>query len=154
MAYQKLQVGLAANVIPSDTIPIPVPNSSSITGTNTSVTVNKLVDSSGKFDVDDLKSGAIVVNTTDSTIAEVTNVDDANTLSLSQDIFTGASKNYIVYINPDMNRSEGCVLYCGATGDIKVETVGGSEVTYVGVPTGVFLPVQVYKVFSSGNNSD
>ena len=153
MAYQKLQVGVAADVIPSDTIQIPVPNSSNISGTNTSTVANKLVDSAGPFNVADLKKGAIVVNTSDSTIALVTEVDSATTLSLSADIFTADPKDYVVYINPEMNRSEGCVIYCCSTGDIKVETVGGSIVTYTGVPTGIFLPVQVYKVFATGTSA-
>ena len=92
MAYQKLQVGVAADVIPSDTIQIPVPNSSNISGTNTSTVASKLVDSAGPFDVADLKKGAIVVNTSDSTIALVTEVDSATTLSLSADIFTAYPK--------------------------------------------------------------
>jgi hypothetical protein len=152
MAYQKLQVGVAASVITSNTIPIPVPNSSNISGQATSTTSNKLVDSAGPFTADDLKRGAIVVNVTDQTIATVTEVDSATTLSLSADIMA-SGENYIVYLNPEMNRSEGCVLYCGTTGNIKVETVGGSEVTYVGVPAGVFLPVQVYKVFTTGTTA-
>ena len=46
MAYQKLQPSVAAVVIPSDTIQLPVPNSSNISGTNTGpAAANKLKDS-------------------------------------------------------------------------------------------------------------
>ncbi len=44
MAYQKLQVGLAAVVIKSDTIDIPLESSQQLSGTTTGTTADKLVD--------------------------------------------------------------------------------------------------------------
>lgn len=44
---------------------------------------------------------------------------------------------------------EGCVLYVGTGGDIRVLTAGGDGVTFVNVQNGTFLPVQVLRVFSS-----
>ena len=78
MAYQKLQVGRAASVTPSDTVNIP-----SVSGGN----------------------------------------------------------------------NNGCVLYVGGAGNLKVKTVGGDEVTFVGINTGTFLPVQVVRVFSTGTSA-
>lgn len=54
-------------------------------------------------------------------------------------------------INPADNlpTKEGCVLYVGVGGDVKVLTAGGDEVTFVNVQNGTFLPVQVLRVFSS-----
>ena len=49
--------------------------------------------------------------------------------------------------------NNGCVLYVGGAGNIKVETVGGDEVTFVGINTGTFLPVQVVKVFATGTSA-
>lgn len=46
-------------------------------------------------------------------------------------------------------RNNGCVLYVGVGGDLKVLTAGGDEVTFVGFPTGGFLPVQVVRVFAT-----
>ena len=46
-------------------------------------------------------------------------------------------------------RNNGCVLYVGSGGDLKVLTAGGDEVTFVGFPTGGFLPVQVVRVFAT-----
>jgi len=149
MAYQKLQVGLASVVIKSDTIPIPVESSSQISGTASATTANKLEDSTAPFTSAELKTGAIVVNNTDSTIAEVTNVDSSSVLSLSADIMA-IGESYTIYLTPQLNKSQGCILYIPTDGDIKVETVSGSEVTYAGVKGGTFLPVQVYKVFSTG----
>jgi|TARA_R100001460_G_scaffold32823_1_gene64338 hypothetical protein len=49
--------------------------------------------------------------------------------------------------------NNGCVLYVGGAGNIKVQTVGGDEVTFVGISTGTFIPVQVVKVFSTGTSA-
>ena len=49
MAYQKLQVGLAAPVITSDTIDIPLPSSENISGETTSTTASKLNDTNVDF---------------------------------------------------------------------------------------------------------
>jgi len=43
-----------------------------------------------------------------------------------------------------------CVLYSGTGGDIRVMTAGGDDVTFVGVPAGTFMPVQVTRVFATG----
>jgi len=49
--------------------------------------------------------------------------------------------------------NNGCVLYVGGAGNLKVETIGGDEVTFVGINTGAFIPVQVVKVFSTGTSA-
>ena len=49
--------------------------------------------------------------------------------------------------------NNGCVLYVGGAGNVKVETIGGDEVTFVGINTGAFLPVQVVKVFGTGTSA-
>jgi len=45
--------------------------------------------------------------------------------------------------------NNGCVLYIGVTGDLKVTTAGKDDVTFKNVPVG-FFPVQVLKVWSTG----
>ena len=67
--------------------------------------------------------------------ASVTPSDTANITSVS-----GGTNN-------------GCVLYIGGAGNVKVETVGGDQVTFVGINTGTFLPVQVVKVFATGTSA-
>lgn len=47
----------------------------------------------------------------------------------------------------------GVCLYVGTGGDIKVRMVGGQDVTFVNVPNGSFLPIQVVRVFSSGTGA-
>ena len=44
-----------------------------------------------------------------------------------------------------------CVLYIGTSGNIKVRTAGGDEVTFVGVSG--FFPVQVIRVLSAGTTA-
>jgi hypothetical protein len=40
-------------------------------------------------------------------------------------------------------------LYIGGAGDLKVDTIAGSTVTFKAVPVG-FFPVQVKKIYSTG----
>lgn len=49
--------------------------------------------------------------------------------------------------------NNGCVLYVGGGGNLKVLTVGGDEVTFVNIQDGSFLPVHVLRVFSTGTTS-
>jgi hypothetical protein len=49
--------------------------------------------------------------------------------------------------------NNGCVLYVGAGGTLKVTTIGGDEVTFVGVPAGTFIPVHVVKVWATGTSA-
>jgi hypothetical protein len=45
---------------------------------------------------------------------------------------------------------EGCILYIGGTGNVKVLTIGGDEVVFAGVPVGTTLQVRVRRVFATG----
>jgi len=53
----------------------------------------------------------------------------------------------------DGSGNNGCVLYVGGVGNLKVLTVGGNEVTFTNVPTGTFVPVQVLRVFATGTTA-
>jgi surface protein len=66
------------------------------TGTNTSITTNKLVDSSADFVTDGVAQYDWVENTTTGERAIVTAVDNLTTLSLTVDIFTGTGESYEV----------------------------------------------------------
>jgi hypothetical protein len=156
MAYQKLQLGLAADVIPSNTIDIPLPSSENLTGATTATAASKLNDTNIDFTViQGLHAGAIVVNTDTQTIATVTAIDSATVLSLSADIFVapGFGENYIIYLDPTANHGVGAILYVGGAGDVKVKTTSGSVVTYVGISAGTFMPVQVTQVFATGTTA-
>jgi hypothetical protein len=142
MAYQKLQVERALTVINSNSINIPNVAGPSVSGTTDGATANKLVDSTASFTSNVL--GYIVYNTTDSTVATVTAVDDAGTLSLSADIMA-SGEAYTLYADDNV----GCVLYVGNTGNVRVLTAGNDDVTFVGIPAGAFVPVQVKRVFAT-----
>ena len=137
------------SVVKSDTIEIPNPAVESISSSATGTTPNKLVDSAGDFENKNIEAGDIIYNTTDSTVATVTAVDSATVLSISADIMA-SGEAYRIF-RPDGN--QGCVLYVGGAGDIKVETVGGDEVVFAGVLAGSFIPVQVVKLFSTSTTA-
>ena len=144
MAYQKLQAGRALAVIPSDTINIPNIAAVSDSGTTTAGTTDKLTDTGGDFINKRVAIGDIIYAGT--VTATVTAIDSATILSTSVTIPTTTA--YTIYSQAN-NPQNGCVLYCGGEGTIKVLTAGGDIVELVGVPTGLFIPVQVLRVFST-----
>tara|TARA_R100001198_G_C5137491_1_gene152844 strand:+ start:170 stop:643 length:474 start_codon:yes stop_codon:yes gene_type:complete len=143
MAYQKLQVSRALQVIPSDTINIPSVAHRSAQGTTVGTAVtNKLVDTGATFlDSGLVKKNDIVYNTTDSTIARVVDIESNSTLLLSADIFI-AAEGYQIY----KDNNDGCILYVGGLGNVEVVTVGGDEIVLPGISAGSFLPLQVTRV--------
>lgn len=68
----------------------------SSTGTATSATSSKLIDSIADFVTDSVAIGDAVHNTTDDTFALVTAIDNLTTLSLDSDIFPGGDETYQV----------------------------------------------------------
>jgi len=91
-----------------------------------------------------------VYNTTDGTVARVTAVDNATTLTLSANIMA-TGEEYTIY----EDNNTGCVLYNGSGGlaDLEVMTAGGDVVTFSGVSSGAFIPVQVIRLLSSGTSA-
>lgn len=51
--------------------------------------------------------------------------------------------------NPGNGQVEGCVLYIGTGGILRVLTAAGDDITFQNIPNGTFLPVQVIRVFAS-----
>jgi hypothetical protein len=49
--------------------------------------------------------------------------------------------------------NNGCVLYVGGAGNLKVDTIGGDTVTFTGVLGGSFIPVQVTRVYATGTTA-
>lgn len=49
---------------------------------------------------------------------------------------------------------EGCVLYVGKTGHVRVLTVGGDDVIFNNVLQGTFIPVQVLRVFATDTTAE
>lgn len=53
----------------------------------------------------------------------------------------------------DGSGNNGCVLYVGTGGTLKVTTIGGDEVTFTGIVSGTFVPVQVIRVWATGTSA-
>ena len=45
------------------------------------------------------------------------------------------------------------VIYVGTTGNVQVETANGDTVTFIGVPSGSVIPVQVIRVFATSTTA-
>lgn len=155
MAYQRLQVTRALPVYATTTgINIPDPDFSGIKGNNATSAPNKLtVASADTFTANSVQAGYIVENSSTGAYARVAAIDSGTQLSLSSNIFSTAGDAYQIY----SQSTRGCILYVGGTGDLKVVTAAGDEVTYKAVQKGTFLPIQVIRIVTlsgSGLASD
>ena len=181
MAYPKITVntGLVLDVIASDTIPIPSPDLPKISGTTTASTTNKLVDVGADFST--VSVGDIVYNTTDNTIATVTEVETSTILVISANIFT-SSENYIIFLggpngSKRSNGSEGCLLYVAnnvqifqdiqptdpvtpgiGTPDpryvnVRVKSVAGNDVVFKNFKVGNYLPIQITQLYATQSSN-
>lgn len=45
-------------------------------------------------------------------------------------------------------------LYVGVSGDVKVDLVGGTTVTFVGLAAGVLHPLRVKRVYETGTDAE
>lgn len=72
------------------------------TGTATTDTENKLIDSSATFSTDGVAAGDIVWNTTDDVPATVVSVDSETQITLDYDAFPDGNENYDIYDEPDV----------------------------------------------------
>lgn len=150
MAYQRLQVSRALAVHATSTdINIPDPGFAGISGTSATSGTSKLtVAAANTFTADTVQTGFIVENVSTGAYARVTAIDSGTQLSLSGNIFTASGDKFQIY----SKSTTGCILYVGGSGDLKVITAGGDEVTYKEVQKGTFLPVLVVRIvtISSG----
>lgn len=147
MAYQKLQTSRALKVFATDNInAYPDPSRIATSGTNASVTSNKLVASGTSFTTT-VETGYIVENSTDGSYATVKAVDNDTTLTLSADIFTGTSKAYIIY---SQVAKEPCIIFVGTGGDVNLFTADENTVLFKNIANASFLPVQTKVVKATG----
>jgi len=139
---------------PSDNADIAYPSVAE-SGTNTTATSLKLIDSAATFITQNVKTGDVVHNDTDGTAATVVTVDSQTQLTLNADIFTATGKAFIVYAQSPQSGmgNPGCFLYVGGTGSVSVVTIGGDTITFAGVPAGTTLPIQVLKLRSTSTTA-
>lgn len=154
MPTQKLQPSRALTVIKSDNASIPSVNLID-SGTNTSVTTSALVSSSSTFLADNVQVGDVVYNITDGTAATVISVTSQTEIVLNADIFTATAKSFQIYQQSPQTGlgNQGCVLYIGTGGTLKVTTSGNDTVTFSNVQGGIFFPINVIKVFETGTSA-
>lgn len=160
MAYQKLQAGKAWAVNKSDNTDIPNTGLDGVTGTTTAGSATQLIDA-GRTGTDignlatlnfleaGIQIGMIIVNTTDGTQTTVKQVVNGTTILVAQNIFATTAKAYAIY----GGTQEGAVLYIGTAGNLRVTTIAGDDVTFTGINTGAFFPVQVIKVWATGTTA-
>ena len=124
-------------------------------GTNTTATASKLIDSAATFITNGLFAGDVVHNDTDETSATVLSVDSETQLTLNANIFTATGKVYAVYaMSPQSGQGNpGCNLYVGGAGNVSVVTIGGDIATFFGVAAGTTLPIQVVKLRATSTSA-
>jgi len=170
--YSKIQVNTANAlvVLASDTVPIPDPNSLTVSSAaGDASTTAKFSDATQTF-LTSVVVGAIIYDTTDVRAYRVTAVDSDTVLSVTPSI-VGASGTvtYKIYNKP----SEGCVLWVGSDVDVKqdisgvaagvtdpryvdidVVTVGNNTVKFENAKLGEYLPAQVLQLKESNTTAE
>tara|TARA_R110000868_G_scaffold173133_2_gene409170 strand:+ start:3371 stop:3847 length:477 start_codon:yes stop_codon:yes gene_type:complete len=153
MATQKLQVGRAFPVtIFSDDVDIPFPALSTSGTASGGSFGNILEDTGNNFIQGQINPGDIIHNISTGTADIVVGINSPTQLEVAG--YSGGfapGDTYFIYAG---NNHQGCVLYIGGSGDLEVQTVGGDNVTLVGVTAGQFIPVNVMKVKESTSASN
>lgn len=144
MATPKLQVGRALEVIPSSDCEIPFPNNI-IDSATTATSVGQIVDTSVDFIALNVSVGDIVYIYSTGLAATITNVVDANTLDLNQDIAV-VGDNYKIYVGGENN---GCVFHISSDDPAdnfrcEIVTIGGDELDKLYLSPG-YHPIQIKK---------
>jgi len=148
MSVFKSQFSRAIRAHKSDNTNIAYPGNINGSGTNTTATSFKLINSAAKFITNNVYTGDIVHNDTDETKATVVSVDSETQLTLNTDIFLVTGKLYNVYSASSQAGlgNTGCNLYVGGAGDVSIVTIAGDTATFFGVPVGTVLPIQAVKL--------
>jgi hypothetical protein len=66
---------------------------------------------------------------------------------------TPSNTEDIYFVGSEPNKIIPCVLYVGTSGNLKVRTAGGDDVTFNNIQSGSFLPINVVRVFSTGTTA-
>jgi hypothetical protein len=155
MSVFKTTFSRALRAHPSDNADVAFPGAVNSSGTNTTATALKLINSAANFLTNPVYPGDVVHNDTGSTAATVVSVDSATQLTLNADIFTTTAQTYTIYSMSAQAGlgNTGCFLYVGGTGNVSVITIGGDQLTFAGVPAGTTLPIQVKRLRSTSTTA-
>lgn len=66
---------------------------------------------------------------------------------------TPSNTDDIYFVGSEADKVIPCVLYVGTSGNLKVRTAGGDDVTFNNIQNGSFLPINVVRVFSTGTTA-
>jgi hypothetical protein len=163
MAYQKLQVSQALEVIPSNAVSIPDPSTEIFKGIADFSVLNTLTDVGTTFltmGIQIMSPGpAIIYNTTAGIAYYVKSIDSDTQLTLIGGAVGGAADNYVIYNAATL----GCIPFVGGAGDISLvmaarntnaATTAGAAVVFKGIAAGSFLPTQVIGVAAATTATD
>lgn len=156
MAVQKKTYTRAIAVIPSDNNDIPNPALQILSGvSNPGGSSPFFLVGSISFDNLGIQPGDIVYNLTGQSAATIISYPiGGNLLELNADIFTSIGESFIIYAGTQNDGSKGgCVIYSGTGGNFIADTLGGDQTSFVGIPSGQIVPVQVKKVYATGIGS-
>ena len=155
MSVFKSQFTRTLRVHPSDNAVIPFPGLVNSSGTNTTATSLKLINSAADFITNPVYPGDVVYNDTASTAATVVSVDSATQLTLNANIFATTAQAYTIYsMSTEAGvGNKGAFLYIGGSGTVSVTTIGGDLIGFAAVPAGTTLPIQVRQVRATGNTA-
>jgi hypothetical protein len=155
MSVFKTTFSRALRAHPSDNANIAFPGAVNSTGVNTTATAFKLINSAATFITNLVYAGDVVHNDTGLLAATVVSVDSETQITLNADIFTSTAQTYTIYSMSSQAGlgNTGCYLYIGGTGNVSVITLGGSQITFAGVPAGTTLPIQVVRLRATGTTA-
>lgn len=160
MALPVTQAQRALRVAASNTIDIPNPANTIISGTTTAAPVaSKLIAPAGSnFITRGVKPGDIVYNVqtpSTPTVCTVTAVDSETQLSLSANNFGVASQAFVIYASQSGSGSPSYpnLYIASTTGALAVETECGEVIGFPSVAVG-FFPIRVRKVLVNGGGSN
>jgi len=156
MAYQRLQVNNAIDVIPSNTVGIPDPATLVLTQA-TNMSVAGTVTGTG-FENKGIQQGAILYALSSQLAYTVVSVDSDTQLTVTPSVAATAVESIVIYNSATLGAS----LYVGAIGNVSVEMAsqknagavsGLNPALFSNVAQGSFMPILVTRVNASATTA-
>ena len=152
MAYQRLQVSNAIDVIPSDTVPIPNPATFVLSGVANMSAAGTLTDIGTKFTEAGIQKNAILYAISSGLAYTVVSVDSDTQLTLEPSAAAAPAETYVIFNGATL----GATLYAGIGGNVSVEMAANKDgasvipavnpALFINVPQGSFMPTLVTRV--------
>lgn len=149
MAYQKLQVSNGLDVITSDSVRIPNPDTFVASGTDGDASVAGTFSSATATFIDDrVRAGAIIYATSKAYYVVSVDSNTSLTVSTADGTIAGSATVFQIY----NEASPGCILFVGEAGNIGIQlaqqngNANTTELTFNGIASGAFLPTQAIRV--------